>query len=287
LYQTWDNTFWLNVYTDIFTTSFSAGNSLPGWNLVSVPTMGANMNANMLFPNKISSVFKYDGGYKPADSLKNGLGYWVKTASAETSYFNGQQLDLDTIHLVTGWNLVGTIGYPVNVDSLEEQPAGIISSNFYRFNGSYLIIDTLQPGQGYWVRANQPGLVIVKESGLGARATYKNIPRDINLNEIPPAPGQTIDITKNKYPNQFALSENYPNPFNPTTIIHYDLPKTVHVRLTVFDVLGREVAILVNELQQPGSKSVEFNSRALTSGVYFYKIAAGNFVQTKKMILMK
>ena len=93
--------------------------------------------------------------------------------------------------------------------------------------------------------------------------------------------------TRLTLPAKTQLSQNYPNPFNPTTIIHYDLPKTVHVRLTISDVLGREMATLVNELQQPGSKSVEFNSTALPSGVYFYRIVAGDFIQTKKMVLMK
>jgi len=88
-------------------------------------------------------------------------------------------------------------------------------------------------------------------------------------------------------PHEFALYQNYPNQFNPITTIHYDLPKSVHVRLTISDVLGREVATLVNELQPSGSKSKQFNSTALPSGVYFYRIVAGDFVQTKKMVLMK
>jgi photosystem II stability/assembly factor-like uncharacterized protein len=85
----------------------------------------------------------------------------------------------------------------------------------------------------------------------------------------------------------FELRQNYPNPFNPTTLISYDLPASAHVRLTVFDLLGREVRTLVDEVQREGSKSVEFNAQHLPSGVYFYRLQAGSFMQTKKLLLMR
>ena len=88
-------------------------------------------------------------------------------------------------------------------------------------------------------------------------------------------------------PNEFGLSQNYPNPFNPTTVISYRLPVSGFVTLKVFDVIGREVATLVNENIQAGSHSVTFNSYDLASGVYYYKLSAGDFVSVKKMILVK
>lgn len=93
-------------------------------------------------------------------------------------------------------------------------------------------------------------------------------------------------------PTHFALSQNYPNPFNPATVITYELPVPSHVVLTVHDVLGREVATLVNEVKQAGSYSVSFstvrgNASTLSSGVYFYTMTAGTFRQTKRMILIK
>ncbi len=86
---------------------------------------------------------------------------------------------------------------------------------------------------------------------------------------------------------EFQLKQNYPNPFNPTTKISYSLPEQNYVSLKVFDVLGREVSELINKDQQVGNYEVEFNATNLTSGVYFYKIQAGDFVETKKMVLMK
>jgi hypothetical protein len=85
----------------------------------------------------------------------------------------------------------------------------------------------------------------------------------------------------------YSLSQNYPNPFNPMTRIEYAIPKTSHVSLKVFDVLGREVATLVDEVQDVGVKSVEFDGKGLASGVYLYRLHAGTFVQTKKLAVVR
>ncbi len=88
-------------------------------------------------------------------------------------------------------------------------------------------------------------------------------------------------------PKTFALEQNYPNPFNPTTVIAYQLPTASDVSLKVYDVLGKEVMTLVNERQDAGLYNYALNAANLASGVYFYRLQAGNFVQTKKMMLVK
>ena len=88
-------------------------------------------------------------------------------------------------------------------------------------------------------------------------------------------------------PESFQLEQNYPNPFNPTTIISYQIPKAGLVTLKVYDVLGREEVTLVNEEKLSGSYEVEFNGRNLSSGVYFYQMKAGDFIDTKKFVLIK
>ena len=85
----------------------------------------------------------------------------------------------------------------------------------------------------------------------------------------------------------FALANNYPNPFNPSTIINYTLPSNEYVSLKVYDIIGREVATLINQQQSAGVYDVEFNASNFTSGVYFYKIEAGSFSAIKKMLLVK
>ena len=96
-----------------------------------------------------------------------------------------------------------------------------------------------------------------------------------------------IDDNKESIPKKFELSQNYPNPFNPATTIKYSIPKTSFVKLKIYDILGREVATLVNEEKTAGNFEVSFNAANLSSGVYFYRIQAGSFVATKKLLLLK
>ncbi len=88
-------------------------------------------------------------------------------------------------------------------------------------------------------------------------------------------------------PSEFVLRQNFPNPFNPVTKIKYSLPASEFVTLRVYNELGKEIAVLVNEQQNTGNYAVEFNAENLPSGVYFYTLHAGNFIETKKMILLK
>jgi hypothetical protein len=88
-------------------------------------------------------------------------------------------------------------------------------------------------------------------------------------------------------PRVFALDQNYPNPFNPTTVIRYQLPVASHVELKVYDILGREVTTLVNEQKPAGYYTVQFNAAGLASGVYFYRMKAGDFLETRKLTLIR
>jgi len=88
-------------------------------------------------------------------------------------------------------------------------------------------------------------------------------------------------------PTQYTLSQNYPNPFNPATSIKFSVPKSGFVSLKVYDILGREVAILVNQVKSAGTYIVDFDASAFTSGMYFYRMEANDFVSVKKMVLVK
>jgi len=88
-------------------------------------------------------------------------------------------------------------------------------------------------------------------------------------------------------PSSFQLFQNYPNPFNPTTTIEFSLPERSFVKLTIYNALGQEIAVLVNEEKQAGIHRIQFNGSNLPTGVYFYRLEAGNFVDTRKMILIK
>ena len=88
-------------------------------------------------------------------------------------------------------------------------------------------------------------------------------------------------------PKEFKLEQNFPNPFNPTTTIQYQLPFDARVTLKVYDILGSEVATLVNEEQQAGYKEVKFNGSNIASGMYVYRLQAGDYVSIKKMLIIK
>jgi hypothetical protein len=90
-----------------------------------------------------------------------------------------------------------------------------------------------------------------------------------------------------KLPTDYFLFQNYPNPFNPTTRIKFDLPKSSHVLLRVFDLLGQEKTTLVDKELSSGYHEIEFDAGNLPSGIYFYRLEAEGFIQTKKMILVR
>jgi len=108
--------------------------------------------------------------------------------------------------------------------------------------------------------------------------------------EMSPVEWEEVDYTQR--PNEFDLRQNYPNPFNPTTIIEYALPKASFVKIAIYNVLGQRVRNLVDEEQDPGYKKIHWDGRddadvEVGSGVYFYRIKAGDFVECKKMTLLK
>ncbi|MGF1669284.1 MAG: T9SS type A sorting domain-containing protein, partial [Balneolaceae bacterium] len=115
--------------------------------------------------------------------------------------------------------------------------------------------------------------------------------------EDPPLPFETqpdyaalatsIDEVFTENPNQFRLEQNFPNPFNPSTVINFTLPQASEVKLNVYNVLGQRVATLVNGQLNSGTHSIRFDARSLASGVYFYRLEAGNFIQQKSMTLIK
>ena len=96
-----------------------------------------------------------------------------------------------------------------------------------------------------------------------------------------------VNTNNNQIPGAYKLEQNYPNPFNPVTTINYGLPKGSNVKLTIYDILGREVEVLVNEFRAPGNYSVNFDATNYASGVYLYKLETNGFTDTKKMQLIK
>ncbi|MFH1195051.1 MAG: cellulase family glycosylhydrolase [bacterium] len=119
-------------------------------------------------------------------------------------------------------------------------------------------------------------------------AEHKNLPNQLWFDDIKIYnPNVSFTEESESIPLSFKLEQNYPNPFNPTTVISYQLPVNSQVKLKVYDVLGKEIATLVNAEKNPGMYKVYFDAKNLPSGIYFYQLKSGSLVMTKKMVLMK
>jgi hypothetical protein len=143
---------------------------------------------------------------------------------------------------------------------------------------------------GYFEANNTPIRISTKhlqKNDIAVNLTYQFIGAD---NVILSAGSETMDITP--VPSEFALHDNYPNPFNPVTTINYDLPKDAYVNLIIYDIMGREVANLAGKEMSAGYQTMKWNARnnagaLVSAGIYFYQIQTRDFVKTKKMVLLK
>ncbi len=114
---------------------------------------------------------------------------------------------------------------------------------------------------------------------VGTRLERVDFPTvTVALSDVAPANG---------LPTSYGLSQNYPNPFNPSTNISFDVPKASHVTLEVYNVLGQRVVSLVDQEMEAGIHTVEFDGSSISSGIYFYRLSAGDFAETKKMVMVK
>lgn len=383
---------------------------LQQWRLISLPRDVPDARRSLLFPSASSRAFSFSPsmGYQARDTLQTRNGYWLRYSSALDSlrWTMGTVRSLDTVNVESGWNLIGTLSVPVDVSTIQSTPTGLVVGSFFGYGGTYAPQDSLEPGQGYWVKCSQAGKLILSSGSeelrpvkvsMAERLSGMNrlIVRDAagheqilyfgrtdsandgSLYELPPVPPDgafdvrfssntmlelvgegvprecplvlssvsypvTIRWEKNIHglrvrlsidgrdvemandgsvevhqatlslvlklaitsiiPKEFALDQNYPNPFNPATTISYQLPFDSRVKLRIYNVLGQEVQLLVDQVQEAGYKSVEWNARqsddgqgtASASGIYFYRLDATNlaghdksFTHVRKMVLLK
>ncbi len=266
------------------------------------------------------SLFTWTGGYVDAtpiqalttnslcESSDIGWSRWDETAVPS---FNG----LGSEAWGGQWCPGGYVGYIVGVQGdLRAAPA--IARRRFGQDTSWMAIPTGLIGDGifYGISAPSPSTALVcGSSGLLARTTdggdswkWMQVPTKQRLTAISfldenhgvvvgdsgtilwfAGSTNAINLNHVLVPQGTALLQNYPNPFNPTTGIRYQVPGVSEVKLVVYDLLGREVAVLVNERKTPGSYEVKFDGSTFASGVYFYRMQAGDFVATKRLLLLK
>ncbi|GEM_PF-1155051 len=256
------------------------------WNLISLPLLVHETSKETMFPTSVSQAFSFDyasGGYRSTDAIENGRGYWLKFSSAGAVAIEGRMIYSDTVPVAAGWNLIGSISSPVPVVSISSDPPGIVTSEFFSYNGGYRKSDTIMPGNGYWVKVEQAGLLVLNAWPDVVSMNRIRIVPDTDQPPVPPEQSEAQIST----PEVFAYTKNYPNPFNPLTVIRYQFTRRLPVTFKVYNILGEEVAMLVNEMQEAGSRSVTFDAQSLPSGVYYYRLQAGTFMNIKKMIVVK
>lgn len=374
------------------------------WNLAGVPIETTGIIYSDLYSTATQEPFIFESNsYNFESTLTNSIGYWVHLSEEETTRFFGLPNESIDLSLDEGWNLVSGIGSSLSVSSIDD-PQNLLISNWYGFDGSYFSASTLEPGNGYWIKANQAGsITLQKQAGKqfinSPIASYEpakefnamhffsgksdtlqtlyfgsELPNDIEQNwyTMPPTPpvgsfdarftgeqtmltehtkasvelqvpenraiqikiesskrdlfdswkitqlidgvpyredelidGQSIDLysseinelrleyiesglpQESETPISYSLKQNFPNPFNPTTQISYQIPQQQFVKLEVFDLLGRRVSQLVNENQPAGNYTVIFDASNLTSGVYIYRLQAGSYSKVRRLLLVK
>ncbi len=259
------------------------------WNLVSVPLHVDDYCAAALFPSAVSTAQYFNGAYFQCDTLDHHRGYWLKFDGTQLASMVGLPVEDDSIGVVAGWNLIGSMSIPVPVGDITSSVPDMITSQFWKYSRGYSATDTIYSGRGYWVKVNQDG-VLYFSSTKGRSKTYPITIAETN-EEPPPAPS---DISKAPLPKEFYLGQNYPNPFNPATVISYQLPVSSFVTLKIYNVLGQEVNTLVNGIRDAGYESVEWDAGSMTSGMYFYRIEAVGvedpsriYSNVRKMVLLK
>lgn len=359
------------------------------WNMLSIPRKIENGIKTELFPTAVSSAFYYNGSmYQTEDTLRNRLGYWLKF-NRDTSYtIIGDQIIMDSIEVLAGWNMIGSITNLVMVNTITSDPPDIVSGKYFTYEGGYIVSDSIVPGKAYWVKTNQTGKLylggytnlqksssdvsglsglnrlILKDANGNIQTLYftdESAELKNNQSEMPPLPPDGFDVRyksnrlievineskstdipiltqgikypltiswdvksslslvalkvdskklslkgngsvtigntdakisiisdrKREVPKEFSLKQNYPNPFNPSTVIDYQLPVDSWVALKVYNLLGQEIVTLVDEFNEAGFKTVQFNADNLPTGIYMYRLTAESYSSIKKLVIVR
>ncbi len=270
--------------------------------------------------------FSTDLGYFSEDTLKPGHAYWVKLSSTGRIVLSTGSM-LQSAHSQSTHEIANEIKRTflteVNTGTLTIKDAKgkskslIYSSDTQQDNNDLYELPPVPPAgifdaryaSNLWLESAKPGTekevpVIISGANYPLSISWEGDAvttlvidgKEFSLStagstaiERPPANIvlRLSSASTPAIPTEYALTQNYPNPFNPLTIFDFQLPIASHVSLKIYDLLGREIATIVNEPQDAGFKSVEWNARDFPSGVYFYKLQAGSFSSVRKMMLLK
>ncbi len=313
--------YWLKLPEAMQTEPFSGTprtndmvNVYSGWNLIgslSTPLVSSTVTSSP--PGiMLGSFFGYNRGYAYADTLKPFRGYWVKVNQDGVLEFDTSETHLKQsispatfphVHNLTIKDALGNIqllyfSNDKGIDAIEMPPPPPTELFDARFASNKFIevFESEKSKESPLVLSSAWYPVTLSWSTLFHSQNFSLLidGKEIELKGtghtqvVNPASHIALKYSRQReLPAEFVLEQNYPNPFNPLTVIRYQLPVQSPVRLSVFNVLGQEVQTLVNEVQHAGFRQIEFDGTGLPSGIYFYKLQAGSYIATKRLLLMK
>jgi hypothetical protein len=137
------------------------------WNMISIPLKIQDYGKDIVFPNATSNAFTYANQYITQDTLRCGKGYWIKFDSTETITFSGEIVRKDTIDVYPGWNMIGSISFPVDISTITSIPSSNVISDYYAYiDNSYSSSQSIEPGKGYWVKVVAPGKLVLSSFNI-------------------------------------------------------------------------------------------------------------------------
>jgi len=282
--------------SDLLIISFPVG----GFYLVSLPMAVQDSAVSTLFPMAFGAFSWERDHYEIATTIARGKGYWLAIPQPSTAVIQGTPLKQFRRRFFPGFNLIGSVMDSVDFSKPNDIPDGSVFLPAFRWNtaeGRYEPTTFLEQSYGHWIAVVQECEVIVGSGSSGAiakpadgaamQAFYER------FGNAPPPPPFVFDPKLTQWlPTHSRLSHNYPNPFNPETVIQYTLTQNGFTRIFIFNNLGQKIRALSDREQQAGIYEVRWdgrdeNGKPAGSGVYFYQIISNGFSETKKMVLMR
>jgi hypothetical protein len=294
-----------------------------GWNMVGSISRTVDTSTIISVPPGLrsSNWFGYTSGYAAVSQIVPGKGYWVKSSGTGKLVLAGSTLAnpvkvqgsgaiaLDVLNTLTVADSKGaaqTLYFGTNAkdeiptgmfDMPPAPPLGAFDARFETSEGGSMVQAHGGEGAEFTVAIQSDAYPVtvtwnVKDASYELTAEVGSVQTMRGKGTMRISNSEVnrlfLKLTgAGELPKEFALRQNYPNPFNPSTTIKYALPTDSRVSLKLFNILGQEVLTLVNEEQKAGYKSVEWNALNFASGVYFYRLQAGDFVSSKKLLLLK